>query len=77
MNDTTNWFDRTVKLIGEEPFLKLQNSTVAVVGIGGVGSACCEALCRGGVGKLIILDHDTVSKTNLNRQIVATVDNIG
>lgn len=77
MDEQQDYFDRTKKLIGEKAFLKLQKSTVAIVGVGGVGGACCEALCRAGVGKLIIIDHDTVATTNLNRQIVATINNIG
>lgn len=56
---------------------RLQNSTAAVFGIGGVGSHCAEALARGGVGRLILIDNDEVSQTNLNRQCVAWRSTIG
>lgn len=71
------YFSRTISLIGEEKFLKLNNCHVAVFGIGGVGGYVCEALIRSGVGKLTIVDNDAVSPSNINRQIIATVDSIG
>ena len=64
-------------MIGEEKFQKLQNATVMVLGIGGVGSHCVEALARGGIGKLILVDHDSVSITNINRQSVAYHSTLG
>ena len=70
-------FSRTKRLIGTEAFDKLQNSSVAVFGIGGVGGYCAETLARSGIGKITLIDNDVVSLTNLNRQIVATVDTIG
>lgn len=70
-------FSRTVSLIGEEKFEKLQNATVAVYGIGGVGSYVVEGLARGGIGHLILIDNDKISITNINRQIHATLDTIG
>ncbi len=70
-------FDRSKILLGEDAITKLNNSTVAVFGIGGVGSYTFEALVRGGVGTLFIFDGDTVSETNINRQLIATHKTIG
>lgn len=70
-------FSRTEMMIGTEKFVKLQNATVMVLGVGGVGSHCIEALARGGVGKLILVDHDKVSLTNINRQSIAYHSSIG
>ena len=70
-------FSRTAMLLGEEAVQKLQESCVAVFGLGGVGSYCVEALARSGVGKLILIDHDTVAESNLNRQLFALHDTIG
>ena len=56
---------------------KLNNSTVAIFGIGGVGGYVCEALARSGVGHFILVDSDTVAITNINRQIIATLDTVG
>ena len=70
-------FIRTQMLLGEEAVEKLKNSTVAVFGVGGVGSYVCEALARSGVGKLILIDGDTVAKSNINRQIIALNSTIG
>ncbi len=67
---------RTTAILGEENMDILMNSTVAVVGIGGVGSACAESLCRCGVGNLILIDNDTVSLSNCNRQLIATQDKL-
>ena len=75
MNDER--FQRTRLLIGEENFLKLQNSTVAVFGIGGVGSFTVEALARSGIGHLILIDKDNVDITNINRQIHALNSTVG
>lgn len=67
-----------LKLIfGEEGLEKLYNSTVMVLGLGGVGSACAEALARGGVGNLIVLDRDIVDESNINRQALAFTSTIG
>lgn len=63
-------------LIGEK-IEKIKNLTVLVVGLGGVGSYATEALCRSGVGRLILIDHDTIDITNLNRQLMALHSNIG
>lgn len=68
---------RTEELIGKEHLVKLQKSTVLVLGLGGVGGFACESLARSGVGKLIIVDSDRINPSNLNRQIIATKENIG
>ena len=70
-------FSRTELLIGEEGLEKLRQSTVMVLGVGGVGSHCIEALARSGVGKLILVDNDKVSETNINRQSIAYQSTIG
>lgn len=70
-------FSRTELLIGKEGIEKLQKSKVAVFGIGGVGSYAVEGLVRAGVGHFILVDNDTVSVNNLNRQIIATLDTVG
>ncbi|HHW56751.1 MAG TPA: tRNA threonylcarbamoyladenosine dehydratase [Clostridia bacterium] len=70
-------FSRTEILIGKEGLLKLKNSTVAVFGIGGVGSFAVEGLVRAGVGKLVLIDGDNVCITNINRQIHATTRTVG
>ena len=72
-----NQFSRTEMLIGKDALQKLQESKIAVFGIGGVGSFVVEGLVRAGVGNFILVDHDTVSETNLNRQIIATTKTIG
>ena len=72
-----NWLSRTEKLIGTEAVDILGNSRVAVFGLGGVGGYVVEGLVRAGVGSLDLIDNDTVSESNLNRQIIATSDNIG
>lgn len=68
---------RTALLLGEEAIEKLKNSRVAVFGVGGVGGYICEALARAGVGALDIFDRDTVSVSNINRQIIATHKSVG
>lgn len=64
-------FSRTELLLGTEGMERLKKASVMVFGIGGVGSHCVEALARSGVGKLILVDNDTVSLTNINRQSIA------
>lgn len=71
------WQERTALLLGEEGVNRLQNSHVAVFGVGGVGGACAEALVRAGVGELTLFDPDTVSESNLNRQLIALHSNVG
>ena len=70
-------FSRTELLLGKAAMEKLKNATVAVFGLGGVGGYAVEALVRSGVGNLELIDHDTVSITNINRQILATHSTVG
>jgi len=70
-------FSRTELLIGSEGMAKLTNATVAVIGLGGVGSFAAEALARAGIGKFILIDFDTVGPSNVNRQILALHSTIG
>lgn len=70
-------FLRTQMLLGTQAVEKLQKARVAVFGIGGVGGYTVEALARSGVGCLDLIDHDTVSLSNLNRQILATHSTVG
>ena len=77
MQSKENWCSRTEILLGTEGVEKLGNATVAVFGIGGVGGFATEALARSGVGTLELIDHDTVSVSNLNRQIVALHSTVG
>ena len=72
-----NQLTRTEALIGKENVETLKNSAVAVFGIGGVGGYCVEGLARSGVGRIDLIDNDTVGITNLNRQIIATQSTIG
>ena len=70
-------FSRTEALLGAEAMKKLKNARVALFGLGGVGSAAFEALLRSGVGHIEVFDHDCVSKTNLNRQLLADLTTVG
>lgn len=70
-------FLRTQMILGEEALEKLSKAHVAVVGLGGVGSYAADALCRAGVGELTLLDQDTVSVSNINRQLYALHSTIG
>lgn len=70
-------FIRTRLLIGDEPLKKLAAAKIAVFGVGGVGGFCVEALARAGVGTLHLYDDDTVSESNLNRQLIALHSTIG
>lgn len=74
MNDS---FLRTKALIGEEAFARLQSAHVAVIGVGGVGGAALEALVRGGIGAVTVVDSDAFSPSNRNRQILALSSNEG
>ncbi|MDP4110372.1 MAG: tRNA threonylcarbamoyladenosine dehydratase [Bacillota bacterium] len=73
----TEAFVRTEKLLGETAMSKLKASHVAVFGIGGVGSFAAEALARSGIGRLTLVDRDTVCESNINRQLIANVNTIG
>ena len=70
-------FSRTGRLLGETAMERLANARVAIFGVGGVGGYVCEALVRSGVGAFDLIDKDSVSASNLNRQIIATFDTVG
>ena len=70
-------FLRTAMLLGEEAVEKLKNARVAVFGIGGVGGYTVEALARAGIGNIDVIDSDTVSRSNINRQLLATHSTVG
>ena len=72
-----NWQDRQELLLGKEACQRLAAARVAVIGLGGVGGACAEGLARAGIGALLLVDHDTVDVTNLNRQLLATRQTVG
>ncbi|HIV18136.1 MAG TPA: tRNA threonylcarbamoyladenosine dehydratase [Candidatus Merdivicinus intestinigallinarum] len=72
-----NWQDRQELLLGKEACQRLAAARVAVIGLGGVGGACAEGLARAGIGSLLLVDHDTVDITNLNRQLLATRQTVG
>lgn len=72
-----NQFERTELLIGKDGVKKLKNSHIAIFGVGGVGGYVVEALSRSGVQTFDLIDNDTVSITNINRQIIANHDTIG
>ncbi|HHY60128.1 MAG TPA: tRNA threonylcarbamoyladenosine dehydratase [Clostridia bacterium] len=73
----TDQFERTRLLIGDRGLAVLQESSVIVFGVGGVGSFAVEALARAGVGKLTLVDHDVVTWSNLNRQLPALHSTVG
>ncbi len=70
-------YSRTELLVGKEGLKRLKDATVMVLGVGGVGSHCIEALARSGVGKLILVDNDKVTLTNINRQSIAYHSTVG
>lgn len=72
-----NEFSRTELLLGSEGVSRLKKSSVAVFGVGGVGSYTAEALARSGVGHITLIDNDTVNITNINRQIIALQSTVG
>lgn len=69
-------FERVISLVGETNYQKIKNTTVLVVGLGGVGGYAVESLVRSGIGNLILIDHDCIDITNLNRQIISLHSNI-
>ncbi|WP_321970780.1 tRNA threonylcarbamoyladenosine dehydratase [Paratractidigestivibacter sp.] len=69
--------DRLKLILGEEGLMRLAGATVMVIGLGGVGSNCVEALARGGVGHFVLLDRDVVAPSNVNRQAIAFTSTIG
>ena len=70
-------FERVISFIGEENLLKIKNTTVLVVGLGGVGGYAVESLVRSGIENIILIDYDKIDKSNLNRQIISNTSNIG
>ena len=70
-------FSRTERLIGEDALQKLKNSNIIIFGLGGVGSYTAEALARSGIGKMTVVDKDTVDITNINRQLYALRSTVG
>lgn len=70
-------FERTISLVGEDKFKLIQEKTVLIVGLGGVGGYATESLVRSGIKNLILIDHDKIDITNINRQIIANKSNIG
>ena len=71
------WLERTELLLGSENVEKLQNANVLVVGVGGVGAYAAEMIARAGVGKMTLADADTVSESNINRQLIALHSTVG
>ena len=72
-----NKFIRTINLIGENNFNKLKDKHILILGLGGVGGYCLEAIARSGINNITIVDFDRVDETNINRQIIANINNIG
>ena len=72
-----NQFNRTELLLGKENMEKLKKARVLIFGIGGVGGYVVEALARSGIYHFTLVDNDVISETNINRQIIATLENIG
>ena len=70
-------FEREKLLIGSDSLEKLKNAKVIVFGVGGVGSFVCEALARGGIGTIALVDNDVVAESNINRQLIALTSTIG
>ncbi len=70
-------FERFIKIINNNSFNNLQNKTVLIVGIGGVGGYALEGIVRSGINNIIIIDHDIIDETNINRQIISNEKNIG
>lgn len=77
MNPTDERFSRLGLLLGEEGLAQLNKAKVMVLGLGGVGGSCCEALARGGVASLVLIDRDVVELSNINRQAIAFSSTIG
>lgn len=71
------WQERTIQLLGQQKFARLERANILVAGMGGVGSMAAEMICRSGVGMMTILDGDTVQPGNINRQLPATHSNLG
>ncbi|MDA3891138.1 MAG: tRNA threonylcarbamoyladenosine dehydratase [Salinivirgaceae bacterium] len=71
------WLERTELLLGEEKLERLKSKSVLIVGLGGVGAYAAEMICRAGIGKMTLVDGDTVNITNINRQLPALHSTIG
>lgn len=69
-------FERTIEMVGQRSFERMQNAHVILFGVGGVGGWCAEALVRTGIKHLTIVDFDSIAASNINRQVVATAANI-
>ncbi|MDL2247876.1 tRNA threonylcarbamoyladenosine dehydratase [Bacteroides sp. OttesenSCG-928-J23] len=74
---TSDWKQRTELLLGEEKMKRLANAHVLVVGLGGVGAYAAEMICRAGVGRMTIVDADTIQPSNINRQLPALHSTVG
>lgn len=72
-----SWIERTELLLGKENVSTLEKSHVLIVGLGGVGAYAAEMLCRAGIGQLTLADSDTISESNINRQLVAMTSTLG
>ena len=72
-----NRFEREEMLIGKDALCRLKSARVVLFGVGGVGAAAAEALARGGIGEIALIDNDTVSITNINRQLCALTSTVG
>lgn len=70
-------FDRTISLVGKEQYQKISKSNILVLGIGGVGGYAVETLIRSGVENITIVDFDNIDITNINRQIISNINNVG
>lgn len=75
--DASEFHSRTRVLLGDDAFARLAAMRVAIFGLGGVGGWCAEALARSGVGSMLLVDFDSVAPSNMNRQIMASVNTIG
>ncbi len=73
----TEWQSRTELILGKEGIQRLKESNVLVVGLGGVGAYAAEMICRAGVGKMTIVDGDTIHPSNRNRQLPALISTEG
>ncbi len=76
-NTTPPQFTRTHILLGDEGIQKLKSKHIFIAGLGGVGSYCAEAIVRAGVGRITLLDHDSVVVSNINRQLPALLSTVG
>ena len=70
-------FDRTIALIGKDNLDKIKNSSILIIGVGGVGGYAIEALIRSGIENITLVDYDKIDISNINRQIIAKESNIG